>query len=169
MDMVGSRPQNGPLLISTNRSNMGAWRQTKEGSTAWDLEKDYRKRAEREPFRNMGSSSTAVEVNFCTSFSHWMPCKQIAGMKTNNCSLAVCPPSQTVSGWFDTKSFHYNSSQFDAHLKSIQCKLKSLFTVIWYKTLRYLTAWNYYRISTLRLAKWYWMICSTVRLVWLPF
>ena len=25
-----------------------------------------------------------------------MPCKQIAGMKTNNCSLAVHPPSQTV-------------------------------------------------------------------------
>ena len=25
MDVVGPRPQNGPLLTSTNRSNMGAW------------------------------------------------------------------------------------------------------------------------------------------------
>ena len=32
------------------------------------------------------------KVNFGTS-SYWMPCKQIAGMKTNNWSSAVCLPS----------------------------------------------------------------------------
>ena len=37
-----------------------------------------------------------------------------------------------------------------------------------YKTIRYLAAWNYYRISMLRIAKHYWTICSTVRLSWLP-
>ena len=41
MDMVGPRPQNGPLLTSTNRSNMGARGQTEKGSTTRDLEKDY--------------------------------------------------------------------------------------------------------------------------------
>ena len=55
--MVGSRPQNGLSLASTNRVNMGARSQTEKGSTKRDLEKDYRKRVERERFRNMGSSS----------------------------------------------------------------------------------------------------------------
>ena len=41
MDMVGPRPQNGPLLTSTNRLTMGACRQTEKGSTARDLERDH--------------------------------------------------------------------------------------------------------------------------------
>ena len=34
--------------------------------------------------------------------------------RPNDCSLAVHPPSQTVSGWFDTKSFRYNPFHFNS-------------------------------------------------------
>ena len=74
---------------------------------------------------------------FSLLFSHWMPCKQIAGMKTNNCSLVVCPLSQTVSGWFDTKLFWYKSFHFNSKsvrylpkVDSVQAEL-----TIRYKTL----------------------------------
>ena len=38
-----------------------------------------------------------------------------------------------------------------------------------YKTIRYLTVWNHYGISMLWIDKRYWTICSTVKLIWLPF
>ena len=52
---------------------------------------------------------TYIKTTFVLLFLHWMPGKHIAGIKTINCSLAVSPPSQTVSSWFDTKLFQYNS------------------------------------------------------------
>ena len=98
-------------------------------------------------------------VIFCASFSHWMLCKQISEMKTNNnfCSLAVRPPSQTVSSWFDTKSFRYKSFHYNSKSIRWPSKVDSMQTevTIHYKTVRYmyLTVWNYYRISMPRIAK----------------
>ena len=87
------------------------------------------------------------KVNFCTS-SHWMSCKQIAGMKTNKCSLAVRPSSQMVSGRFNTKSFRYKSFRYNSKSIRFPSKVNSVhanqshFSVK--KTLRYLAFWNYY-------------------------
>ena len=55
----GAHSPNNSLANPKTKVKLGCWnvRTTKKGSTARDLEKDYRKRVERERFRNMGSSS----------------------------------------------------------------------------------------------------------------
>ena len=110
------------------------------------------------------------KVNFCTNSSHWMSCKQIAGMKTNKCSMAVSPSSQMVSGWFNTKSFRYKSFHYNSKSIRFPSKVNTMhanqshFSLK--KTLRYLAVWNYYvQNFHIRIAKQYWMVCSTMRLV----
>ena len=69
-----------------------------------------------------------------------MPCKHIAGMKTNNGNSAVCPPSQMMSSWFEKSCFNRSNfvtvwNRFDTHLNSFYCMQTEV--TIWYKTLRY--------------------------------
>ena len=93
-----------------------------------------------------------------------MPCK-------NSCwDENHCLVDSMQSCFNRSPSFHSSSKliQYPMHLKLIQCKLKSLFCTKVYDT------WQsefIYRIPTLtcRIGKWYWTICSTVRLDWLPF
>ena len=66
------------------------------------------------------------KVNFCTNSSHWMSCKQIAGMKTNKYSVVVCPSSQMVSGRFDTKSFRYKSFHYNSKSIRFPSKVNSM-------------------------------------------
>ena len=84
-----------------------------------------------------------IKSTFALLFLHWMLCKQIAKIKTNNCSLAVRPPSQMVSSWFDTKLFQCKSFRYNSKSQSE--------VTIRYKS--YLAVWNYHRISMLIIDK----------------
>ena len=98
-----------------------------------------------------------------------MPCKQMV----TNCwnENQQLQPWLFVRHLWQTKSSRYKSFYMYFNSKSIQypSKVNSMQTEVMHYSIQNLKVLEINRISTLRINKRCWMICSTVRFFWLPF